>query len=590
MSELILISRITKVKNIRKEYGDIPGLAENIYNVGLINPLIVTKNKPQPGTPAMPDTYTLHAGDRRFKAMQHICKKYGLNQMEYLARAEIMELDEQLAELIQLSENIERKDLTPFEEQEYFNRAIKVKTVEDIALIIGKDPIYVRNRLQLKNLIKEFTELLKSGELPVEHAIVLSKYSAKIQSTLYSQIRMFEGDKKTGLQALATVPALKKYIKEEFELPLNSAPWDLQSANVVTGLNIPPCVLCEFNTGYNQSLFGDIEAESFCTHKKCYDQKLECYFKKRIEDLKTAKIEFVLVCAGSINYTDPANFAGRKIEELSNYKIVSKETTESKRGLLIRINYDPTKKLKVGDELILIKGKSETLLRSRPNVPRKKESEEETPIQTRERRMENRFIKEDNLDKLSVKKIIVNQLLKENKIIPEIVESLLEPLFDSELGMNGNRVLMNHGVNISADEIYDRPMTFNLGYRTINKLSKELNSFSALGLFLFQLEIARQFNPIEDDVDLKSKTDELIVWAEKYGIDPLKLYEPLQEKRKAERSEELDKLKLAKQKASVKEEVNKQIAADKKKKKSKPAKKINSKEEKENKINVQQRS
>ena len=116
MSELILISRITKVKNIRKEYGDIPGLAENIYNVGLINPLIVTKNKPQPGTPAMPDTYTLHAGDRRFKAMQHICKKYGLNQMEYLARAEIMELDEQLAELIQLSENIERKDLTPFEE------------------------------------------------------------------------------------------------------------------------------------------------------------------------------------------------------------------------------------------------------------------------------------------------------------------------------------------------------------------------------------------------------------------------------------------------------------------------------------------
>ena len=108
-------------------------------------------------------------------------------------------------------------------------------------------------------------------------------------------------------------------------------------------------------------------------------------------------------------------------------------------------------------------------------------------------------------------------------------------------------------------------MTFNLGDRTINKLSKELNSFSALGLFLFQLEIARQFNPIEDDVDLKSKTDELIVWAEKYGIDPLKLYEPLQEKRKAERSEELDKLKLAKQKASVKEEVNKQIAADKKK-------------------------
>ena len=63
---LIDINKVTVGKRIRKDYGDITSLADDIEDRGLINPPVVT-----------PD-YELIAGERRLKAM----KKLDYRQIE----------------------------------------------------------------------------------------------------------------------------------------------------------------------------------------------------------------------------------------------------------------------------------------------------------------------------------------------------------------------------------------------------------------------------------------------------------------------------------------------------------------------------
>lgn len=73
---------------------DIDGLAKNIDEMGLLEPLVVTKER---------DGYKLVAGFRRFAAIQ----KLGWTTV----RATIVEADADKAQLINLAENIERKNL-----------------------------------------------------------------------------------------------------------------------------------------------------------------------------------------------------------------------------------------------------------------------------------------------------------------------------------------------------------------------------------------------------------------------------------------------------------------------------------------------
>ncbi|HCY6721886.1 TPA: ParB N-terminal domain-containing protein [Staphylococcus aureus] len=105
---LIDINKVTVGKRIRKDYGDITSLADDIEDRGLINPPVIT-----------PD-YELIAGERRLKAM----KKLDYRQIEVRVMS-VEDYEHQLK--IEISENEERKAFTYSERMDYAKQLERIE-------------------------------------------------------------------------------------------------------------------------------------------------------------------------------------------------------------------------------------------------------------------------------------------------------------------------------------------------------------------------------------------------------------------------------------------------------------------------------
>lgn len=106
---LINIGKVTVGKRIRKDYGDISSLADDIEDRGLINPPVVT-----------PD-YELIAGERRLRAL----KKLDYKQIEVRVMS-VEDYEHQLK--IEISENEERKEFTYSERMDYAKQLERIES------------------------------------------------------------------------------------------------------------------------------------------------------------------------------------------------------------------------------------------------------------------------------------------------------------------------------------------------------------------------------------------------------------------------------------------------------------------------------
>ena len=105
---LIDINKIVVGDRIRKDFGDIEELAEDIKENGLINPPVVNKS------------YELLAGERRLRA----CKSLGWPQIE----VRMMDTRDAEHELnIEISENDVRKGFTKSERVDYIKRLLRIE-------------------------------------------------------------------------------------------------------------------------------------------------------------------------------------------------------------------------------------------------------------------------------------------------------------------------------------------------------------------------------------------------------------------------------------------------------------------------------
>ena len=105
----------------RADLGDLEELKQSIVNLGLINPIVVEKKEDDSG-------YWVIAGERRLRALQALAIEAG----EFNHQAEVRlfdQLDESQKQLIELDENIKRKNLSW---QEY------VRALNKVWLLIGE--------------------------------------------------------------------------------------------------------------------------------------------------------------------------------------------------------------------------------------------------------------------------------------------------------------------------------------------------------------------------------------------------------------------------------------------------------------------
>lgn len=124
----------------RKDFTDIDSLAASIQEQGIIEPIIVNKE---------PTGYMIISGERRYRAS----KQVGLEQVPCV----IKNLDKNQIMEVALVENLQRKDLHPFEEADGLKELSKTfnYTHEFIAKKIGKSRTTVTETLTLAELPKE---------------------------------------------------------------------------------------------------------------------------------------------------------------------------------------------------------------------------------------------------------------------------------------------------------------------------------------------------------------------------------------------------------------------------------------------------
>lgn len=133
-------------------------LADSIREIGIIQPLIVTKDG---------EFYKIVAGERRYRA----ARIAGVDKIPVIVR----KYDELEALQAALIENIQREDLDPIDEAmtyKRFNEEFSLSQ-EEIAKKVGKNRSTVANSMRLLKLDERVLELLKNKKLSVGHCKVI---------------------------------------------------------------------------------------------------------------------------------------------------------------------------------------------------------------------------------------------------------------------------------------------------------------------------------------------------------------------------------------------------------------------------------
>ncbi len=132
-------------------------LAESIRMQGIVQPLVVTPEKD--------GTYSIVAGERRFRAAQ----RAGLTEVPVVVRPD---LDDRSRLELALVENLQRADLNPLEEAEAYQTLQEAfgLSQEEVAGRVGKARPTVANALRLLRLPEEVRDLLREGRLTAGQA------------------------------------------------------------------------------------------------------------------------------------------------------------------------------------------------------------------------------------------------------------------------------------------------------------------------------------------------------------------------------------------------------------------------------------
>ncbi len=157
------------------EEGALFELAESIRSCGIIQPLTVRKLNDT--------TYELIAGERRLKA----AKLIGLKEVPVI----VMNVNEDASALVALIENLQRADLSFFEEAISYDKLIRefAYTQDELAFKLGKKQSTIANKLRLLRLGDEVKALAVEHQLSERHCRALLRLeSEELQKKVLHQI------------------------------------------------------------------------------------------------------------------------------------------------------------------------------------------------------------------------------------------------------------------------------------------------------------------------------------------------------------------------------------------------------------------
>jgi len=238
-------------------------LRKSIMERGILTPLLV---RPVDGV------YEIAAGHRRFQC----AKELKLEKVPVVIKPMT---DEEILEII-LIENLQREDIHPLDEAEGFYSLMKMgMDAESVAVKVGKSESYVYHRMKLRELTEKGKKLFYEGKLSPGHTLLISRLQPKDQDKALKEC--FE--QWNGERALVSLHTLRNWIERNIYLDLNSARFKKEDENLVPDAGT--CAACPKRSGFNKSLFDDIQKQDICTDRGCFGKKMEAFLKKTKETL-----------------------------------------------------------------------------------------------------------------------------------------------------------------------------------------------------------------------------------------------------------------------------------------------------------------
>lgn len=211
----------------RQDLGDIPGLAESIKRVGLIHPIVITRDG------------LLIAGERRYTAVKSLGHSH-------IAVQFVDELDPLELQAIELEENVKRKDISWQEECSALRRYHNLRSTQangdwsttKTAEALGLKPTTVQEKLGIADAIAAGDErVINAPKMSTAGTIVVKTRNRQKQSN-------FEKLTIQGEALSLATPAPKR------QIPILNVPFDAQWLTRYSGPKIN-FIHCDFPYGVN---------------------------------------------------------------------------------------------------------------------------------------------------------------------------------------------------------------------------------------------------------------------------------------------------------------------------------------------------
>ena len=213
------------------------------------------------------------------------------------ARCEVRTMTDQEVERAQISENLARKNVHPFEEAQGFQALIDrhQDTADAIAERTGKSRSYVYGRLKLLQACDEVRKACVAGEIGAEVALLIARLRhPKLQAKALARIKAKYWDLKDGGQR--SFRSIRDLLNEEFTLDLKSAPFPIDVVLADSG-PCPPCPKRSANAPEFQDIAEDAKRSPYsrqnlgpnvCTDPTCFAARRTAHFANQAAELRAA--------------------------------------------------------------------------------------------------------------------------------------------------------------------------------------------------------------------------------------------------------------------------------------------------------------
>lgn len=255
--------------NPRKRFDEtgLDELAESIKQQGVLQPITV---RPIADT----DRYEIVFGERRY----HASVIAGLEEVPAI----ISELSDEEAQEMAVTENLQRKDVTPTEEANAYKQLIDSgrHTVETLSVLFGKSENYIRTRLNFSTLIPELAELLDADVITISVASEICRYGEDVQREVYEKYL------KEGIQHYSSwrgrkAKEIAELIEQKFTIDLERYCFDKTE-----------CASCRHNTN-NLLLFNDGGCGQ-CSNRTCLAEMNAAFLKEKAIQIAQQQPDIIL--------------------------------------------------------------------------------------------------------------------------------------------------------------------------------------------------------------------------------------------------------------------------------------------------------